>query len=76
MITHDTRGDWKLIVKADGDELLEKKINPETVDNGWAELEVDLSKMAGKSVLLELVNQADGWSFEAGYWAEIEVVSR
>jgi len=73
VVAHDTRGDWTLVVKADGNQLLEKKIGPETASEGWIELEADLSKLAGKSVLLELINQPDGWSFEAAYWAGIAV---
>jgi len=38
-------------------------------------VEADLSGRAGKPVQLELVNQADDWQFEAGYWAEISLVS-
>lgn len=29
---------------------------------------VDLSTYTGKAVLMELVNQPTGWSWEAGYW--------
>jgi len=75
VVAHNERGDWTLIVKADGDQLLRKKIGPETAADGWVELEVDLSELAGKSVLLELINQPDGWSFEAAYWAEIALES-
>jgi len=31
--------------------------------------------LAGKTVNLELLNQADAWSWEAGYWAEIRIAS-
>ena len=73
---HDTRGDWTLVIKTDGKEIAKNKIGPETTDDGWVELEIDLSRMAGKSVELELVNQADDWRFEAAYWSEIAVESR
>ncbi|OHB68486.1 MAG: hypothetical protein A2V70_09170 [Planctomycetes bacterium RBG_13_63_9] len=76
VVTHDDNGDWVLLVNADGKKLLEKQIQPATVKDGWAEIEVDLSDFAGKSVLLELVNQANGWSFEAAYWAQIALESR
>ncbi|MFH1921466.1 MAG: hypothetical protein ABIP48_16495 [Planctomycetota bacterium] len=76
VVAHDTRGDWTLVVKADGNQLLEKKIGPETASEGWIELEVDLSKLAGKSVLLELINQPDDWSFEAAYWGEIAIEAK
>jgi hypothetical protein len=74
VVTHDPRGDWTLLVRADGKKLLEKKISPATVTGDWLEVSVDLSRYAGRSVRLELVNGADGWSFEAGYWAEIGLV--
>jgi hypothetical protein len=73
VVTHDTRGDFTLIVKAGAKELLKKPINTETAEHGWAELDVDLSPFAGKEIELELINQADGWQFEAAYWAEIAV---
>jgi len=76
VVAHDERGDWVLVVKAAGKELLKKPIGPETTENGWAEIEVDLSELAGKSVPLELVNQASDWKFEAGYWAEVAVERR
>jgi len=75
VVAHDPRGDWTLIVKADGKPFLKQPVNAQTAPGGWAELRVDLGKLAGKEVLLELVNQADGWAFEAGYWAAIELES-
>ncbi|HUT94994.1 MAG TPA: ADP-ribosylglycohydrolase family protein [Thermoguttaceae bacterium] len=76
VVANDDRGDWTLEVRLAGDRALRKKIGPETVTDGWAEIEVDLSTHAGESVQVDLINQADGWQFEAGYWAEIEVESR
>jgi hypothetical protein len=76
VVANDDRGDWVLLVKADGQPLLEKSINQQATGGGWTTVEVDLSPFAGKQVKLELVNQADGWSWEAGYWAEIALDSR
>ena len=76
VVADDDRGDWTLEVRLDGDRALRKKIGPETTTDGWAQIEVDLSPHAGRSVDVELVNQPDGWQFEAGYWAEIGVESR
>ena len=75
-MANDDRGDWTLEVRLDGDGALRKKIGPESVTGGWAEIEVDLSRHAGQSVEIDLINHPDGWQFEAGYWAEIEVESR
>jgi len=74
-VGNDERGDWMLIVKADGKELLRKLIGKNTTENGWTEVAVDLTAYAGRSVKLELINQANGWSFEAGHWAQITMVS-
>lgn len=76
LVGRDTRGDFSLLVKVDGKTLVEKKIGPQTSDQIWWDVEVDLSDYAGKSVLIELVNQADDWRFEAAYWAEIALVTR
>jgi hypothetical protein len=72
-VGRDTRGDFTLLVKVDGKTLVEQKVGPKTSDQIWWDVEVDLSDYAGKSVLIELVNKADAWSFEAAYWAEIAV---
>ncbi|HNS21117.1 MAG TPA: ADP-ribosylglycohydrolase family protein [Sedimentisphaerales bacterium] len=75
VVGHDARGDWDLIVRADGEQLLRKTIGPDTTTMGWAELSVSLSQFAGKSVKLELVNEPTDWRFEAAFWSKIAVVS-
>ncbi len=72
-VAHDPRGDWQLVVKADGQKLHETDIGPKTTKNGWADIEIDLSGLAGKSVLLELENRATGWEREHAYWGRVEV---
>ena len=71
VVGHDARGDWDLIVRANGQQLLRKTIGPGTTTLGWTDVSVDLSSLAGKTVKLELVNEPTGWRFEAAYWAEI-----
>lgn len=75
VVANDDRGDWTLLVVIEGEPALRRKIGPDTVTDGWAEVVVDLSQHAGKSIAVELVNQADDWRFEAGYWTEIVVES-
>ena len=74
----DARGDFDLIVRADGKELLRKPVNKENATNDpWLVQEIDLSRFGGKKALkLEVVNQPSGWSYEAAYWAEIALVSQ
>jgi len=73
VVGHDPRGDWTLVVKAGDKVLAKEKIGKATCTDGWRTVEVNLSPLAGKTVRLALVNQADGWSWEAGYWAEIRI---
>jgi hypothetical protein len=77
VLANDPRGDFEVIVRADGKELLKKviNVNSEADPNKWLTQDVDLSSFAGKAVSVELVNQPTGWSYEAAYWAEIKVVS-
>ena len=64
VVGHDARGDWDLIVNADGEPLLRKTIGPETTSLGWTEVDVDLSRFAGRTVKLELLNEPTGWHYE------------
>ena len=75
-VGHHPEGDWDLIVAAGGKEIARKAVNKETAPDGWIQTEVDLSDFAGKEVKLELINQPTDWKNEAGYWAEISLVSR
>lgn len=75
VVGHDPQGDFDLIVRADGQQLLRKPVSPATATDGhWLTQVVDLSAYAGRSVKLELVNQPSGWAWEAAYWAELKVV--
>jgi hypothetical protein len=74
-VGHDPRGDWDLIVKANGEQLLRKAIGPDTTSVGWAEVAVDLSQFAGRTVKLELINEPTGWRYEAAFWSEISLRS-
>jgi hypothetical protein len=76
VVGHHTAGDWTLLVKADGKELLNTSVGKETAENGWMKTDVDLSAYAGKEIKLELVNEASDWQWEAGYWAGIELISK
>jgi hypothetical protein len=76
VVGHDPQGDFDLIVRADGKQLLRKPVSKDTVTEGhWLTQAIDLTPYAGKNVKLELVNQPSGWLCEAAYWAEIAVVS-
>ena len=75
-VSHHPSGDWDLIVKANDKQLLKQKIGKDTVVDSWKDIAVELTEFAGQEVKLKLVNQANGWSCEAGYWAKIEIISK
>jgi hypothetical protein len=80
IVGHGPNEDWELIVKADGKELARSTVGKETTTDGLMDLSIDLSAYAGQTVLIELLNQANGWQvetdeFETGVWAKIELVT-
>ncbi|GMU22783.1 MAG: hypothetical protein AMXMBFR13_28670 [Phycisphaerae bacterium] len=76
LVSYHQDGDWMLMVKADGRTLYEATVSKDAVEDGWQNVEVDLSEFAGKSVDLELLNgKDDDWCFEAAYWGEITIES-
>ncbi len=74
-VSHDERGDWRLLAGGKGERLLDEMISQETCRDGWAKFEVDLSKFAGQEIEVQLWNQANNWSWEFGYWGAIRIVS-
>jgi len=74
VVSHHDGGDWQLIAKIDGAEVLSTPVSADTVQEGWLTTEIDLAPYAGKTIALELHNQPTGWFCEAAYWAEVAVV--
>ncbi len=74
-VAHDARGDWRLVVRGNGQRLTDDMISKETCSKGWRTLTIDLTKFAGQELKLDLVNQANDWSNEFGYWGGARIVS-
>ena len=77
VVGHYEQGDWDLVIRVNGSPqktvVIDKTL---TNDTGWAEVTFDLTPFAGnKNVKIDLENKPNGWSWEAGYWAEIEIKS-
>jgi len=68
-VTNHPEGDWTLVVRVDGKEVLKQSVE----DFNWKEFRIDLTKHAGKTVNIELENRASDWAFEAAYWSRIEL---
>jgi arylsulfatase A len=69
-VTNHPKGDWKLVVVVNG----KKELSEDVTETKWRKFRIDLSKYAGKTVNIELRNQATGWSHEAAYWSRIAIV--
>ena len=69
LANHD-RGDFTFIARVDGREVIRKKIEGPPA---WQTVSIDLATFAGQTVTVELVNQPDGWSWEAAYWGGVEI---
>jgi hypothetical protein len=76
VVGHDHRGDWTLIARINKKELIRKTIGKSGSKGGWMTVDVDLSKYAGKTVDIELVNQPSGWAYETAFWGEISLASK
>ena len=68
-------GDFDLIVKVDGKEVLNETVSEKTVaEDGWRHVEIDLSEFAGKDVAVQIINQPNGWYFEGAYFSDFSLV--
>lgn len=76
-VSHHPHGDWQLRVLVDRDVLVDQIVSPETVaKNEWLDVDVDLSKYAGKQIRLIIENRANNWMNEWAYWNEVKLVSQ
>lgn len=71
MLANHGQGDFTFVARADGKEILRQKVGGAKA--AWQTVTVDLAPFADKAVTVELVNQPDGWSWEAAYWGGVEV---
>ncbi len=73
---HHPQSDWQLLVFANGEKLHDSLVAESTAKEGWVDLSVDLSRFAGKNIVLEVHNHPNNWSNEFAYWGRVEVVSQ
>ena len=77
LVSHHDSGDWELVVRVNGSKQKSQLISKDTVgQNGWLEVTFDLTPFAGNNIKVDLDNVPNGWSWEAGYWASLDVESR
>ncbi|HET6422681.1 MAG TPA: PVC-type heme-binding CxxCH protein [Planctomycetaceae bacterium] len=74
-VSHDPRGDWRLVVSGPNGRLLDEMVSKATCKDGWATFNVDLSRYAGQETTLRMWNQANDWSYEFAYWGSVRMVN-
>ncbi len=68
--------DWQLAVVVSGEELLRVMVDATTAKDGWVNHEIDLTRFAGKNVVVEVHNNPTGWHYEEAYWGSVRIESR
>ncbi|NBV21851.1 MAG: dehydrogenase [Proteobacteria bacterium] len=74
LVASHEKGDWDLRVLANG-KPLHTQLVARKGSEVWVPVTVDLTPLAGQKVKVRLENAANGWSYEFGYWAALEVKS-
>ncbi|MEN6385050.1 MAG: ADP-ribosylglycohydrolase family protein [Phycisphaerales bacterium] len=67
-VCHYFMGDFMLLVRANGKELLRQFVTKDVTKDYLFETDVDLSDFANQKVKLELINQANGLGYKQAYW--------
>ncbi|MFT5192052.1 MAG: putative membrane-bound dehydrogenase-like protein [Verrucomicrobiales bacterium] len=71
--SYHPHGDWQLRVLADKEILADQIVSYKTIQKEWFNLDIDLSKFAGKTITLSLENRANDWMNEFGYWGSVRI---
>ena len=69
-------GDWQLAVLAEGQELLRVMVDATSAKDGWVNHEIDLSRFAGKNIVVEVHNTPNSWPNEDAYWGQVAIVEQ
>ncbi len=74
-VASHAQGDWQLAVVVDGQTRHQSNIRHDAGKVVWRDVSIDLTDLAGQEVRLELLNRANDWSNEFGFWNGLQVVT-
>jgi len=75
-VSHHPHGDWQLRVLVGDDVVHDEIISSRTVsEDEWRNVEVDLSRFAGRIIPLTIENRPNDWHNEWAYWSRVQVVT-
>jgi len=70
------KGDWKLVVKADGNEIFEQTIDDAGLHDGFYQIDIPIFEYGGRNVNFELLNVSDGGGYDGAYWNSIDIIEK
>ncbi|HIM28215.1 MAG TPA: hypothetical protein EYG57_01520 [Planctomycetes bacterium] len=75
-VSHHPHGDWQLRVLVGGEVIFDQIIGSKSVsDDEWLDVNVDLTKFAGRTIQLSIENRPNDWRNEWAYWNKVKIVS-
>jgi hypothetical protein len=75
-VSHHPHGDWQLRVRANGKVIVDRIVGSKTVaKDEWLNVDVDLTRFAGKRLQLVIENFPNNWYNEWAYWNRVAIVS-
>ena len=74
-VASHAQGDWQLTVNVNGEIRHQSIVKCKGKDVDWKEITIDLTDLAGQPVTLEMLNKANDWSNEFGYWNAAEILA-
>lgn len=72
----EAKADWQLVVKVGTETLHQSLVDEKTATEGWVTQVVDLSKFAGKNIVVEVHNNPTNWHYEQAYWSQVAIESK
>ena len=64
-----------MFVSINDKEMLKESINGESVANGWKEIKIDISDLAGMEIYAEIRQEFNGSEKSTAYWHELKIIS-
>lgn len=74
-VAADGRGDWQLVIRINGKDHYQTVVRPENGKSVWRDIEIGMTEFRGRTVQIELLNQANDWAYEFGYWNTAELLA-
>jgi putative membrane-bound dehydrogenase-like protein len=74
-VASHSAGDWQLAVIVNGQSRHQSNVRHDSGKVVWRDVNIDVSDLAGQEVRVELLNRANDWANEFGFWNEIRIVT-